>query len=290
MNLQEIKNSNKYLNGITVIIHTLNSENDIIDLCKSLKKSHIDQIILSDGGSTDNTIKYAKEYVDDIVISKSGFNNQNKASLPKVKYKYLFGAEVDHRYKANQINQCVDFLKNSEFGAIQPLLRYEHVENRIKYFFSKYYEFLYEKSGKSKFISGPTVTYTELYNNFIFMDSTNNFSIDTEFSEYLNKRELGIYKIENYVEQYEDINFKNLLNKFFLYGIGDFYYTKKHFKKRNVKERIKNIFYPIYQSYKFKLFFNKNKFALSCLWYFYFFNMVRFFGLLYEFLKFNLKK
>ena len=51
----------KNLNSITVTIPTLNEEKNILSCIKSIKKSGIKNIIVIDGGSTDNTINILKK-------------------------------------------------------------------------------------------------------------------------------------------------------------------------------------------------------------------------------------
>ena len=77
----------KNLNSITVTIPTLNEEKNILSCIKSIKKSGIKNIIVIDGGSTDNTInilKNSKIEFSKSIIGKDSCNiyllNQNKGS------------------------------------------------------------------------------------------------------------------------------------------------------------------------------------------------------------------
>ena len=55
---------------VSVVVCTKNEEKRIVSCLKSISKNKVDEIILVDGNSSDNTVKLAKKFIDKVIISK----------------------------------------------------------------------------------------------------------------------------------------------------------------------------------------------------------------------------
>lgn len=243
--LIEYKSSDLYKDGICCLVFTLNNEKDIKDCLASLKNSKFDQLILTDGGSIDDTVAIAKSYVDRIVISPKGFIIQAKNALEFIQFKYLIGIEADHRYPHGFVEQIVDSLKKGDFAAIQPRLRCALKRNYFEKGLAELYCLLQPNAGETGFVSGPVVTYTELYSDFVNQSNLNGASIDTGFSQTLSSNELKMGLDELMITQYEPFGLIEWYKKFYWYGQGDGVFYSKESPFWTVKRKILSLSHPL---------------------------------------------
>lgn len=88
---------------ISAVIICTNEENNIGDCLASV--SWADEIVVIDGGSTDNTRDIAGKYTDKVHVNKwKGYAKQRTFSLTKVSNEWIFSIDADER--------CTDELKN----------------------------------------------------------------------------------------------------------------------------------------------------------------------------------
>lgn len=117
---------------LSVIIPTLNEERVIEKLLKNMKtiKSIDYELIVSDGGSTDKTVKIAKKYADKVIENNTG-KRQNiaigrnlGAKKAKGKYFVFIDADVFVPEPDNSFNMLISYLeKDKDLLAICPKIR-----------------------------------------------------------------------------------------------------------------------------------------------------------------------
>lgn len=99
LNLSQQLNNAKNMhtqNKISVVIITLNEENNIKDCLESVKWA--DEIMVVDSESSDETVKIAKEYTDKVFINKwSGYSAQKTYALSLVKNDWVLSLDADER-------------------------------------------------------------------------------------------------------------------------------------------------------------------------------------------------
>lgn len=105
--MQQVQTDNR-LPLVSIIIPTLNEEKLLQDTLSQftpeLKSKYKIEVIISDGGSTDNTLNVAKSFSDIIIIEKLPGQKQNigmgrNAGAAAAKGKYLFLINADTRIK-----------------------------------------------------------------------------------------------------------------------------------------------------------------------------------------------
>ena len=105
---------------ISFIIPTLNAASILEDCLKSIKKQNISQkdyeIIIADGGSTDNTLKIAKKYNCKILKNPLKTAEAGKAvGVKQAKGKYISLIDSDNILPAkNWLQNNIDILKNDD--------------------------------------------------------------------------------------------------------------------------------------------------------------------------------
>ncbi|MFA5050334.1 MAG: glycosyltransferase [Candidatus Micrarchaeia archaeon] len=103
---------------VSVIIPTFNEEKNLGKCIKSIKsqKTHLDfEIIISDGNSTDNTIKIAEKYADKIITS-------NKKGIS-------FGRNIGAKYAKSDVFCFIDsdtIIPKNYLSSVYPVISGDH--------------------------------------------------------------------------------------------------------------------------------------------------------------------
>ena len=125
------------LNDITVTIPTLNEENNIQDCISSIKKSGIKNIIVIDGGSTDNTLNILKKIknITLIKVNKKGLAYQRKLGIIKSKTKFTALIDADMRPTKNSFKIMLKDLIKSNYAGVEAFVKSSKIDN----YFDKFY-------------------------------------------------------------------------------------------------------------------------------------------------------
>ena len=186
--LEYYRNSRALKEGISCILFTKDSEKNIDNLFISLKNSQIDEILISDEFSKDETVNKLKKYDCKIFFSKENFLERQKELLKNANYKYVIIVETDQRLTNNYSNLILDEFKKKEALILQSLLRVPFPKNYFEKGMALLYEFL-KKPGRSYYFTGPCITYSEFLIDLMNEVKINsNSSIDTIFNEHLQKK------------------------------------------------------------------------------------------------------
>ena len=233
--------SKQYLDGVAVIFRTLNNEHDIGAALESIVKNQVDQVILVDGGSDDETVNIAKRHIDEVYVAERGLWNQQKFALSKVKYRYFIQAEADHEYPENFVVSLLSEFKESNFFGLQATLKCIHKRNFYERGISTYYQIHQRDKGPRDTIGGPSIYYTEQYKDRLDLKGFNGFSIDTMRAEILKAKGLTVALGHTLAYQNQTLNLPKFLRKYFSYGKGDYQFYQFHKKKWTKKRKFQSI-------------------------------------------------
>lgn len=107
---------------VSVVIPTINEENYLPRCLDSFKKQTYKnyEIIISDGGSTDNTLKIAKKYNAKVTIyKKSNVTMARQVGVDHARGEIIAGADADTFYPPDHLARIVEnFSKNKELIAL----------------------------------------------------------------------------------------------------------------------------------------------------------------------------
>ena len=94
-------------NKISVVIITGNEENNIKDCLKSALWA--DEIIIVDSESTDETVKFAKEFTDKVFVNKwQGYSIQKTYALTLAKNDWILSLDADERVSENLAREILE--------------------------------------------------------------------------------------------------------------------------------------------------------------------------------------
>ena len=221
----------------------LENNGDIEKSIESIKKNNPNQIILADGGSSDNTREIAKKYTNEVYLTEKGIWNQQKFALSKVKYKYIIQAEADHIYPEDFIQKFLLEFKESKLFGLQASLKCQLRRNFFEKGISLFYDIHQLNKGIKGTIGGPAIYKTADYIKEINLEGWNGYSIDTRRAEILKEKNLkvGLGNTEAY--QYQELDFKTFYKKYFNYGKGDYIFYTKHKNEWSFNRKLKSIFH-----------------------------------------------
>ncbi len=243
-----IKNSNFYKKsktlkeGVSVSIHTKNSENDLKELLPQLINEKVDEINIIDENSTDETINIAKKFTNNIVENSPEIGYQRgMLTIKSTSYKYLFSIETDQRIFPGIINKLKNKLKDSENFLIHSRLEIKNPKTLFEKFFYHYQKL---DSNRKQLFAPPFLTYNEFYKDLLESNQdiiASGAGVDTSIHEIFFNNNLKFSNIDEFSIQKENYNLKNFYKKFFWYGIGDYNFYKLLRKKWTIIRKIKSL-------------------------------------------------
>ena len=103
---------------ISVIIPALNEEKTITSVIRDFKVSEVDEIIVVDGNSTDNTVKLAEEAGARVITKPSnsipGYGEKLKYGMEMAKGDILILTEADGTFKSKDLGKVLEYLKDAD--------------------------------------------------------------------------------------------------------------------------------------------------------------------------------
>lgn len=164
---------------LSIIIPTLNNEVQLIECLKCIKDQTYSKVelIISDGGSVDNTLKIAKEYGAKIlnnkdVLAEPGVN----LGMDKAEGDLLMVLAVDnYLYDKYALQKVVDVFSDSKIYAAFPV----HASKKEYTVFSKYIN-----------------TFTDPFNHYVYGDAAN---ARTFYRIYSIKKKTSTYIVFNFL-------------------------------------------------------------------------------------------
>jgi len=138
--------------NLTILIPSLNEEEPIgktlrnIPLKELEKSGYQTEVLIIDGGSTDHTVKIAKDFGARVISTQQGYGWQYRLGFKKAKGDIIVTADSDNSYPMEKIPKFLEILQkenlnfistnrfaNMEKGAMWPL---NNIGNKILTFFT----------------------------------------------------------------------------------------------------------------------------------------------------------
>lgn len=107
------------MNEITIVILTKNEEGNIEWVINELKILGLNNMIVVDAESTDNTLQILKsKNVEHFIQSQKGYGSAILEAVSKVNTKYLSIIDADGSYDSRDIPKMLDVLKNRDLDFV----------------------------------------------------------------------------------------------------------------------------------------------------------------------------
>lgn len=230
---------------ISVIICSKNEELRIEDCLKSVIENNPDEIILVDGGSTDNTINIAKRYVSKIISNKkSNLSEDRQIGLNNCRNNIAAMIDCDHVLKKGQLMSLFNEMILNKYAIIQAQINI--IE---KDFWTKAENFalqLTEIPGLQKEMLGtaPALYNKKILKKFYFDSNITKTIDDTDYFYRLSKlKNIRFGTAKTKIKCFHKPGFFTYYKKFFWYGKGDAEFAYKN------KNRLKNILFHLFIRY-----------------------------------------
>ena len=269
----------KNLNSITVTIPTLNEEKNILSCIKSIKKSGIKNIIVIDGGSTDNTINILKKIKNIKILkaNKKGLAYQRKLGVLNSKTKFTALIDADMRVTKNSFKIMFKDLIKSSYAGVTACVK----SNKIDNYFDKSYQQIQNininRSGPRRMIGTPTLWHTKILKKNNFDPFFTGPSDDTDLCYRIYKKGFMFGASSAVVKHVHRSNFNDFVKKYLWYGKGDAQFVLKH-PERTISILLHQLYnYPI--KFSFLSILKGNFYPIPFM---FFSGYLRFFGMLKE--------
>lgn len=270
-------------NDVTAVIIVLNSVTLIRTCLDYLVAQGLSRIIIIDGGSTDGTLDYIKEYdVDLHVIGKTGLAHARQHGINLVCTKYVLLVDSDNRMEKNSVNMMKKYIENSNFCGVAAGKK--AFDNNV---YSKFQEWMNDKKvnipGEKLVIGTPSLFYTKTL-QMIQYDSKMTKGDDTDLCYRLRLSNQFVGTSDAICYEIMPATLYDFIQKAFLYGEADAQFYLHH------KERRLSISTHALRNYLFKMTVHsflelKPHFFILVLIY----SFCRFIGLFASILKYEMK-
>ncbi len=232
-------------NDISVVICTLNSEDTIEEVLKSVQNNKPLEIILVDASSTDRTRVIAQKYVTKIVTDpRQGLAIARNIGLKEVQGRYLFFCGSDNVVGKNALTRLKSYLLAHKWIGASCLTR---VRWPNRNYFSRGLDLRWQLrffEGRREVIGTPYLIQTEILRRFRY-DPKMGWSDDSDLAVKLKEAgfKVGYSNIVCYEVGYDDI--KSISSRFRGYGRSDYEYYNKYSSGWTVSRKIKSLLHPL---------------------------------------------
>jgi glycosyltransferase involved in cell wall biosynthesis len=247
----------------TIILICLNDEDRIEGMISSLGNLSNTELIVVDGGSSDQSVHIAKKYTDKVFISKKGMLNQTLFGVNQATGKYIFLAEADHLYDENLLDNLKEELLKNNYNGVQASMDYIYNSNFWEKGHLEFYKIHFLKLGERRFISGPQLWKKESIHDILtnIEVEAQGYSFDTQRAEIINKlgMKVGVSRFKVY--ESNRLNKIKFINRFRNYGHGDFEFYKNNSYNWSLKRKLKSLTHVFFRygiSYPYNSIFHGN--------------------------------
>ena len=232
---------------ISVIICALNEENRIKDAILSARSNNPAEIIVIEGGSTDDTFIIAEQYADKVFqVNPFNLGYKRNYGVIKASQPYILIMDADQVIEAPQLDIMLNDLLSSDWVGIQSQLKSLINSNYWERAMEATLNLSHGKPGETNMIGTPALYIKDALIKENFNPSITGSCDDTDLCYRLHRKgyKFGISHAVCY--QKHRSNLGDVYRKFYWYGEGDAQFARLH------PERLFNIFLHPIKNYMFK--------------------------------------
>ena len=211
------------------------------DCLNSLRNSKYDQLIVVDGSSSDSSAKIARQFTNEVIITKPGLSIQRAAGIKATRYKFRAGIEADNRFPPQYCEDILSYFKSSDFIGVQARLRCILRGSYWEKGLAEFYEIHHNEVGKVDAIGGPGIWYSAFFEDHFLHSTSQGSSVDTDSAELIHNLNLKVGLSPVIAYQYEMMDFSVFYDKYFWYGQGDHQFYLSHNSEWTTLRKFKSI-------------------------------------------------
>ncbi|MCX6723530.1 MAG: glycosyltransferase [Candidatus Staskawiczbacteria bacterium] len=244
---------------ISIVIRTINEEKNIVDCIKSCWENNPEEIIISDGGSTDKTLELARENGAKIVTTKKGLATQRESGVQTATFPYLAIIDADDRLKDDCLAILLKEMQEGKYDAIHAQHRnfYDWPGNKNLKKEKNYWEeamdanleIICSKFGPTTMVGRPALYKTAALKQITLDPIFKKASEDSDLSYRFYLKGLKQASGSGITYRKHLSNFKASIKKFFLSGTGEALFVFRHPEKLSATIKHELYIYPIKRSY-----------------------------------------
>lgn len=227
----------------SAIVCTLNSDKNIVKCLKSLKNNCVEEIILVDGRSKDDTLSLAKKYCTKILFdNKSGLGNARNMGIKKSSGKFILNCGPDNILPKGSLKmmiKCLDKPNIAGVGAQTKVLGRNYFSWSMN---------LYKKArfyhGQREVIGTPTLFHSKILKKYLY-NKKSTFSDDAELCNRLKKFGYKFWISRALVFERKTNSLIDIIKRWKMYGVSDYEIYLSNKKQWGFFRKINSIFYPL---------------------------------------------
>lgn len=271
------------IKDISVVICNKNSIDFLKKTIPIYKKIDLGELVVIDGKSKDGSIDYLKnKEIKTISDNGRGLTYSRKIGVINSTKKFVFIAGPDDLCDKKFFKKLCNIFKKNNYQAANVLLQIKKPITYWDHGLNFYFNYI-RKPGPSKVIGTPTIFNKNIFRKIRY--NKNTFGCDdTDISEQLINNNFKIGTFNFACNQVNRNNFKNISDKFKLYGVSDYNYYKFKNKNFNLKNFLISYFRPLKHLFSL-LFLSFRFFKVNLIFFIIIITLFRYKGLVNEQLK-----
>jgi len=231
---------------VSVVVCTLNEEDNIKECITCVKKNFPSEIIVVDGGSDDKTTGIASKLGVKVIKSPKGLARQRQVGVDKATQPYLAFVDADDRLHPKCLSKLLQESKKYDYWAVQA----QTLAYKPKTYWEKAMDynlrFFINRKGKTNMVGRPALYRKEAFKYVRFNPLFNFGDEDTDLSRQMEKKNLlqGIGSGISYRKHLKTL--RECLKQWVKYGEGDARFVYKN------PDRLSNMLFHLLINYPTK--------------------------------------
>ena len=242
---------------ITAVVCTYNAESTIYECLNSLIVNNVNEIILVDGKSEDQTVKLAKNFTKLIFYDeRKGLAAARNLGISKSTGNYILNCGADNIMTKGSVNIMLEILENNQYLGVGAITRLKYVNNYLQKALDTYkrYRFI---SGDTNIIGTPTLFARKTLIDNPYKPERSSSDDEELCNRLIKKYQRNFYISKTTVFEHGYDTLKEITKRWRMYGISDYEVYEDYKKNWNICRKFYSISHPVRKDF-FQVFLKCN--------------------------------
>ena len=233
------------ISDVSAVVCSLNAENSIAMCLESLVENNIEEIILVDANSKDNTVKIASKYTNLIYSDPGkGLAIARNIGINKASKKYILNFGCDNILTQNCIEEMISDI-NKNYTAVSVMTKLKNPNKNYLSWSLNQYKIARYFPEERNVIGTPNLFPIEILKNNKY-DNNMRWSDDADLCDRLRLKGHKFAISNSFVYEIGSEDIKSIINRWKEYGRGDSKIYMKYSNVWNWKRKIQSYMHPFY--------------------------------------------